>query len=238
MISIDAGRFKRRFADMSAIARTRAGGVHRLALTEADKACRQLLFRWCEEAALEVKIDQIGNMFATRVGQDPHRAPLLVGSHLDSQPFAGAYDGPVGVLAALEVMEALNDRGLETLTPLQLVNWSNEEGARFRPPLVVPDYGLDAVHVWPSGEIWFSTEEGFQDGALGPIAAGDLLSDQGYVVYRNLELLGPFAPIEDLADFGLDALFLVSDAVPAVAQLETLLSELNAAAQRYIKDPR
>jgi hypothetical protein len=78
------------------------------------------------------------------------------------------------------------------------------------------NYGLDAVHVWPHGEIWFSTESGFESAVAGSIQAGDLLSDQGFVVYRNLELLCAFAPIEDLADFGLDGLFVVSDAtVPA-----------------------
>jgi hypothetical protein len=90
--------------------------------------------------------------------------------------------------------------------------------AHFHPPVVNnDDWGLDAVYVWPHGEIWFSIGIGFQDQMLGPIGAGDLLSDQGYVVFRNLELLGAFAPIEDLADFGLDALFIVTDALPPAA---------------------
>lgn len=87
--------------------------------------------------------------------------------------------------------------------------------ARFHPPLRGHDYGLDAFHLWPSGEIWFSVAEGFADSHLGPVTAGALLSDQGYVVFQNLELLSLFAPIEDVADFGLDALFVVTDAVPA-----------------------
>jgi hypothetical protein len=86
--------------------------------------------------------------------------------------------------------------------------------AKFHPAEPTNDYGLDAVYVWPQGEIWFSTEAGFQDLALGAILPGDLLSDWGYVVFRNLELLGAFAPLEDLADFGLDALFIVADATP------------------------
>jgi hypothetical protein len=80
-----------------------------------------------------------------------------------------------------------------------------------------PDFGLDAVFVWPSGEVWFSTEESFDDLILGPIGAGDLLSDGGYVVFKNLDLVGPFSPLEDLADFGLDALCLVTDAFPPPA---------------------
>jgi len=87
--------------------------------------------------------------------------------------------------------------------------------ARFHPANVAKDYGLDAFYVWPHGEIWFSPEEGFQDQMLGPILPGDLLSNSGYVVFHNLELLNAFAPIEDLADFGLDALFVVTDATPS-----------------------
>jgi hypothetical protein len=86
--------------------------------------------------------------------------------------------------------------------------------ARFHPPVVDHDYGLDAFYIWPGGEIWFSTEEGFNDTQLGPILAGDALSDQGFVVFRNLELVSAFAPLEDAAEFGLDALFIVTDTIP------------------------
>lgn len=86
--------------------------------------------------------------------------------------------------------------------------------AQFQPTNPTNDYGLDAVYVWPSGEIWFSTETGFQSQTLGPVLPGDLLSDQGYIVFRNLELLAAFAPKETLADFGLDALYVVTDATP------------------------
>lgn len=89
--------------------------------------------------------------------------------------------------------------------------------ARFHPPKpATADYGLDAVYVWPGGEIWFSTEQGFQDDALGPIFDGDLLSDQGYIVFRNRELLGAFAPAEDGAGFGLGALYVITDVMPSV----------------------
>ena len=86
--------------------------------------------------------------------------------------------------------------------------------ARFHPGTVDRDYGLDALYIWPNGEFWFSTEDGFNDLQLGPILAGDLLSDQGFIVFRNLELVSAFAPLEDVSDFGLDALYLVSDATP------------------------
>ncbi|MBN2506023.1 MAG: hypothetical protein JXQ71_04950 [Verrucomicrobia bacterium] len=84
--------------------------------------------------------------------------------------------------------------------------------AQFHPPPIVYDWGLDAIYVWPGGEIWFSLEEGFTDDVLGPILPGDLLSDQGRIIHRNLSLLERFAPVEDLGDFGLDALFVVNDA--------------------------
>ena len=84
--------------------------------------------------------------------------------------------------------------------------------ARFHPTNSISDYGLDAIYLWPSGEIWFSTEDYFQDEVFGAILSGDLLSDQGYIVFRNLELLKAFAPKQTSADFGLDALYVVTDA--------------------------
>ena len=96
----------------------------------------------------------------------------------------------------------------------QIIKLNEDLISRFQPADPKKDYGLDALYVWPSGEIWFSVETGFAGSHFEPYAAGDLLSDQGYVVYRNLELTGAFAPIEDLADFGLDALFVLTDATP------------------------
>jgi hypothetical protein len=111
-----------------------------------------------------------------------------------------------GTGARLGQGDLLSSRGVVVKSNSQLL-------ARFHPPPIPKDFGLDAIYVWPSGEIWFSLEEGFQDDMLGPILPGDLLSDQGYVVYRNLELMSAFAPLEDLHDFGLDALFIVTDAL-------------------------
>jgi beta-ureidopropionase / N-carbamoyl-L-amino-acid hydrolase len=136
MPRIDEDRFARRFAEMSAIGATVAGGVHRMAATTEDGRCRDLLARWCREAGFTLETDRIGNMFARLEGADPEAPPLMLGSHLDSQPHAGAYDGPVGVLAALEVMETIRDAGIVPQRPVVLVNWTNEEGARFRPPLM------------------------------------------------------------------------------------------------------
>ena len=96
----------------------------------------------------------------------------------------------------------------------QILRGHQELLARFQPSNAAKDYGLDAFYIWPSGEIWFSTEQGFQDQLLGAVLAGDLLSDQGYRVFRNLELLNAFAPTQALPDYGLDALYIVTDAAP------------------------
>jgi hypothetical protein len=98
----------------------------------------------------------------------------------------------------------------------QIVTRNSELLARFHPS-AAKDYGLDALYIWPHGEIWFSVEEGFQDQQLGPVQAGVLLSSEGVIVYLNLELLSAFAPIEDLADFGLDGLFVVTDLAPSAS---------------------
>jgi hypothetical protein len=111
--------------------------------------------------------------------------------------------------------DVLSNRGLVVASNAQLLS-------RFQPTITTEDFGLDALYIWPSGEIWFSTEHGFQDKELGAIGQGDLLSNQGIIVQRNLDLLAAFAPVEDLADFGLDALFIVTDVrtTPAPPQLK------------------
>ncbi len=110
---------------------TAKGGVRRLTLTSIDKAAREDFRAQCEALGLTVRVDAIGNMFARREGRDPTRLPVLFGSHLDSQPSGGKYDGALGVVAGLEVMRTLTDLGLTTEAPLELVNWTDEEGSRF-----------------------------------------------------------------------------------------------------------
>lgn len=113
-----------------------AGGLRRLALTDSDKEVRDLFRRWCEEAGCTVTVDKMGSMFARRAGREDHLPPVMVGSHLDTQVAGGRYDGIVGVLAGLEIVRTLNDLGMTTRRPIELVNWTNEEGARFQPPMV------------------------------------------------------------------------------------------------------
>ena len=110
---------------------TPRGGVRRLTLTAIDQAAREDFRAQCESLGLTVRVDAIGNMFARREGRDPTRLPVLLGSHLDSQPSGGKFDGALGVMAGMEVMRTLHDRGITTEAPLELVNWTDEEGSRF-----------------------------------------------------------------------------------------------------------
>jgi len=113
-----------------------AGGNDRQTLTDADAAGRALFARWCDEAGLSLGVDTMGTMFATRAGEDPEALPVYVGSHLDTQPTGGKYDGVLGVLGALEAVRSMNDLGIRTRHPIVVTNWTNEEGARFAPAML------------------------------------------------------------------------------------------------------
>ena len=113
-----------------------AGGNNRQTLTDADGEGRHLFARWCAEAGLTMGVDQMGTMFARREGTDPDALPVYVGSHLDTQPTGGKYDGVLGVLAGLEIIRTLNDLGLKTRHPIVVTNWTNEEGTRFAPAML------------------------------------------------------------------------------------------------------
>ncbi len=128
---IDGRRLWDSLMSMAEIGATPKGGVRRITLTELDRQGRDRFKGWCEAAGLAVSIDQMGNMFARREGRNPKAPPVLMGSHLDSQPSGGKFDGALGVLGGLEVMRTLNDLGHVTERPLVLVNWTDEEGTRF-----------------------------------------------------------------------------------------------------------
>jgi len=128
---IDGQRLWDSLMAMAEIGATPKGGVKRLTLTEVDKAGRERFATWCQALGLTVRVDAIGNMFARREGRDPNRLPVLFGSHLDSQPSGGKFDGALGVIAGLEVMRTLHDLNITTEAPLELVNWTDEEGSRF-----------------------------------------------------------------------------------------------------------
>lgn len=112
------------------------GGNNRQTLTDADRDGRLLFQSWCEMAGCTVTVDSMGNMFARRAGADPNARSIMLGSHLDTQPTGGRYDGVLGVLAGLEVLRTVNDLGIRTRHPIEVVNWTNEEGSRFAPAML------------------------------------------------------------------------------------------------------
>jgi len=135
-LRIDGARLWRTLMETAEIGGTPKGGINRQALTDLDAQVRHKLIAWAEEAGCTVTIDQMGNIFARRPGRDPSLPPVAVGSHLDTQPTGGKFDGILGVLAGLELIRTLNDAGYETEAPIELINWTNEEGARFAPAML------------------------------------------------------------------------------------------------------
>ena len=135
-LTVNGERLWASLMELAQIGATEKGGVCRLAASDLDGTARRLFIRWCEEAGCAVTIDQIGNIFARRPGRNPDRAPVIAGSHLDTQPTGGRFDGAYGVMAGLEIVRALNDLGYETEAPIEIVAWTNEEGSRFSPAMV------------------------------------------------------------------------------------------------------
>lgn len=168
--AIDGDRLWRSLMDMASIGATLRGGVCRLALSDGDRQARDLFAHWCQESGCTVSVDAIGNMFARRPGTDAQRAPVVIGSHLDTQPTGGRFDGAYGVLAALEVVRALNDHGVVTSAPIEVVNWTNEEGARF-PPVMLGSGTFTGV---------YSVEEARASEAADGTKLGEALDAIGY----------------------------------------------------------
>ena len=133
---INAARLWQSLMDLAQIGATPKGGVCRLALTDLDRQGRDQVARWCTDAGLALRVDAVGNMFARRDGTDPLACAVATGSHIDTQPTGGKFDGNFGVLAGLEVMRTLNDSGHTTRAPLEVVVWTNEEGTRFTPVMM------------------------------------------------------------------------------------------------------
>ena len=135
-LRVNGQRLWQSLMTLAEIGATPKGGVCRLALTELDRQGRDLFIRWAKEAGCEIRVDAIGNIFARRAGRDPGLPPVLTGSHLDTQPTGGKFDGNYGVLSGLEVMRALNDHDIQTEAPIEVVVWTNEEGSRFVPVMM------------------------------------------------------------------------------------------------------
>ncbi|MDA0924607.1 MAG: Zn-dependent hydrolase [Proteobacteria bacterium] len=135
-MTINGERLWDTLMEMAKIGPGVAGGNNRQTLTDADAEGRALFQSWCIAAGMRMGLDQMGNMFARREGTDPEAAPVYVGSHLDTQPTGGKYDGVLGVLGGLEVIRTLNDLNIKTRHPIVVVNWTNEEGTRFAPAML------------------------------------------------------------------------------------------------------
>jgi N-carbamoyl-L-amino-acid hydrolase len=155
-IRINGDRLWQSLMELAKIGATEKGGVRRLALTDLDKQARDLFVRWAKEAGCSVGVDKMGNIFARRPGKDDSLPPVMTGSHIDTQPSGGKFDGNYGVLAGLEVIRTLNDFGYGTTRPVEVVVWTNEEGSRFAPAMIASgvyagefdlDYGLSRQDV-------------------------------------------------------------------------------------------
>jgi N-carbamoyl-L-amino-acid hydrolase len=135
-LTVNGERLWASLMELARIGATEKGGVCRLAASDLDGEARRLFIHWCEAAGCSVTVDRIGNIFARRPGRNPDLAPVMAGSHLDTQPTGGRFDGAYGVMAGLEVVRTLNDLGYETEAPVEIVAWTNEEGSRFSPAMV------------------------------------------------------------------------------------------------------
>ncbi len=170
-LRVDGDRLWASLMEMGEIGETEKGGSCRLALTDLDKEGRDLFVRWCEEAGCTVTWDDMGNIFARRPGRDPNRAPIACGSHLDTQPKGGKFDGVYGVLAGLEVIRSLNDMEIETDAPIEVSVWTNEEGARFAPSMIGSGVFQGT----------YSTEYAHGTADLDGLTLGDELARIGYL---------------------------------------------------------
>ncbi len=176
MLNINGERLWASLMAMAEIGATARGGSCRLALSDEDKAGRELFAHWCREAGLSLSVDRIGNLFARRPGTDPDAAPVMMGSHLDTQPEGGRFDGVYGVLAGLEVVRRLNDLSIQTRKPLEVAVWTNEEGARFTPAMLG-----SAVF---TGSL--SLEKGLASKDADGISVAEALANTGYNGERPL----------------------------------------------------
>ncbi|NKC31538.1 allantoate amidohydrolase [Falsiroseomonas selenitidurans] len=176
--------------EFSRIGATAKGGNNRQTLTELDGEARALLQRQAEAAGALLSLDRLGNMALTRPGRDPSRRPVAIGSHLDTQPTGGKFDGVLGVLAGLEILRALDEAGIETEAPVMLINWTNEEGARFSPPMMGSG---GAMGIFPEPEVLAKTDSagaafGAELARIGWAGSADPAALQGLEAYFELHI--------------------------------------------------
>lgn len=182
MLEINANRLWQSLMDLAKIGATDKGGVRRLTLTDTDRLGRDQFVAWCKAAGLSVEVDGIGNIFGRRPGTDANALPVAMGSHLDSQPSGGKFDGAYGVMAGLEIVRTLNDAGVKTRAPLEVVSWTNEEGSRFVPTLM--GSGVYAGV--------FSLDKVLEEKDVDGISVRDALSQTGYAGKAQPHKLGAY----------------------------------------------
>jgi N-carbamoyl-L-amino-acid hydrolase len=176
-LRIDDQRLWQSLMDLAAIGATPKGGVCRIALTPEDQQGRDLVVQWFQQAGLSVRVDEVGNVFGRRAGTDPQARAVATGSHIDTQPTGGKFDGNYGVMAGLEVVRTLNAHGIQTRAPIEVAFWTNEEGTRFTPVMMGSGafagvFGAKDMHLQQDGA-GISVGEALQRiGYLGDVACG------------------------------------------------------------------
>jgi beta-ureidopropionase / N-carbamoyl-L-amino-acid hydrolase len=169
-LKVDGERLWQSLMDLARIGATPKGGVRRLTLTDLDRQGRDTFVQWARAAGMTVRIDAIGNIFARRAGVDDTLPPVMTGSHLDTQPSGGKFDGAYGVMAGLEVVRRLNDLGIRTRAPIEVAAWTNEEGSRFVPTMM--GSGVYAS-VYKAGEMLAQKD-------VDGVSVGEALKSIGY----------------------------------------------------------
>ena len=177
-LRINGERLWASLMELAQIGATKKGGVCRLTLTDLDKEGRDLVIRWARDAGMSVVIDKIGNGFMRRPGRNNALPPIMTGSHIDTQPTGGKFDGNYGVLAGIEVVRTLNDHGIETEAPIEVAFWTNEEGSRFVPVMMgsgvfAKAFTLEHAYAAKDTEGKSVKEELARIGYIGPQEPGD-----------------------------------------------------------------
>ena len=175
---VNGSRLWASLMELAQIGATVKGGVKRLALTDLDRQGRDLVVGWGKEAGMSVTVDQIGNVFMRREGRNPALAPVMTGSHIDTQPTGGKFDGNYGVLAGLEVVRTLNDLNIQTEAPIEVAFWTNEEGSRFVPVMMGSGvfcgaFSLETAYAAKDTEGFTVKDELARIGYLGEQVPGD-----------------------------------------------------------------
>ena len=178
-LRVDGDRLWQSLMDLAQIGATPKGGVCRIALTDEDRRGRDLVVQWFKEAGLTVRTDEVGNVFGRRAGTDAQARAVATGSHIDTQPTGGKFDGNYGVMAGLEVVRTLNAQGIQTRAPIEVAFWTNEEGTRFTPVMMGSGafagvFGAKDIHSQQDGAGISVGAELARIGYLGDVACGDV----------------------------------------------------------------